>query len=278
MMKGNAESTLIFPFLTVRTQLFTRVFDKLGSLRVSRLVSWGALIIVPFVAGIGLYLLLNSLLALLWNPSAGEAARQLGPAAYLLLPGINPVLPLLYGWLAIICAIAVHEGAHGIIARNLGLKVKSSGLLFFLIIPIGAFVDVDEEQIKKAKSKVSSRIMAAGVGANTAIAAVCLIGVLLIVGGLTPVIDGVYVNNVVDGMPAQTAGILPNDVLVSIDNMRINNTTELRTQLDNKTSGEIVLVTVARGEMWQNRFSTFVNLTISENRTAMGIECGRLND
>ena len=265
-----------FPILTIRTQLFTRVFDKLGSFRISRLVSWAALVIVPFVAGIGLYLLLNSLLALLWNPAAGDAARQLGPAAYLLLPGINPVLPLLYGWLAIICAIAVHEGAHGVTARNLGLKVKSSGLLFFLFIPIGAFVDVDEEQLKKAKSKVSSRVMAAGVGANTAVATVCLIGVLLIVSGLTPVIDGVYVYNVVDGMPAQAAGLLPRDVLVSIDNLRINSTTELRVLLDNKTLGDIVPVTVARGEMWQNQFSTFVNLTVSENRTAMGIGVGDL--
>jgi membrane-associated protease RseP (regulator of RpoE activity) len=265
-----------FPILTIRTHLFTRVFDKLGKLRASRIVSWASLAIVPFVAGIGLYLLLNSLIALLWNPAAGEAARQLGPAAYLLLPGINPVLPLFYGWLAIILAIAVHEGAHGIIARNLGLKVKSSGLLFFLIIPIGAFVDVDEEQIKKAKSRVSSRVMAAGVGANTAVATVCLIGVLLIVSGLTPVIDGVYISNVVDGLPAQAAGILPKDVLVSVNNVRINNTDELRAQLDTKTSGDIVPVTVARGEMWQTQFSTYVNLTTSQNRTAMGINVGDL--
>jgi len=265
-----------FPILTIRTQLFTRVFTKLGSLRISRWVSWAALIIVPLVAGVGLYLLLNSLLALLWNPAVADAARQLGPAAYLLLPGINPVLPLLYGWLAIVCAIAVHEGAHGVSARNLGLKVKSSGLLFILFIPIGAFVDVDEEQLKKAKPKDSSRVMAAGVGANTAVAIVCLICVLLIVGGLAPVIDGVYINNVMDGTPAQAAGLLPKDVLVSVDNVTIDNTTELRALLDNKNLGDVVPVTVARGEMWQNHFSTFVNLTIIENRTAMGIGVGDL--
>ena len=240
-----------FPILTVRTQLFTGVFDKLGSLRASRLVSWAALVIVPVVAGIGLYLICNSLFTLLWNPAAGDAVRELGPGAYLLLPGINPVLPLLYGWFAIICAIAVHEGAHGIIARSLGLKVKSSGLLFFLFVPIGAFVDVDEEQLKKAKAKVSSRVMAAGVGGNIAVAAVCLIGVLIIVSGLTPVTDGVYVYDVVQGMPAEAAGLLPKDVLVSVDNVRINSTTDLRALLDNKTSGDIVQVTVATGEKWQ---------------------------
>jgi len=265
-----------FPILTVRTQLFTGVFDKLGVLRASRSVSWAALVIVPVVAGIGLYLICNSLFALLWNPAAGDAARELGLGAYLLLPGINPVLPFLYGWFAIICAIAVHEGAHGVVARNLGLKVRSSGLLFFLFIPIGAFVDVDEEQLKKAKSKVSSRILAAGVGGNIAVAAVCLIGVLVIVGGLAPVIDGVYVYDVVQGMPAEVAGLLPKDVLVSVDNVRINSTMDLRALLENKTLGDIVQVTVARGEMWQDQFSTFVNLTVSENRTVIGASLGDL--
>ena len=75
-----------------------------------------------------------------------------------MLPGINPMLPIVYGWIAIVLAIVVHEGAHGVIARNVGLKVKSSGLLFFLIVPIGAFVDVDEEQIKKAKPKHSLKL------------------------------------------------------------------------------------------------------------------------
>jgi len=265
-----------FPILTVRTRLFTGVFDKLGTLRASRFISWGALAIVPVVAGIGLYLICNSLFVLLRNPAAGDAARELGPGAYLLLPGINPVLPLLYGWLAIICAIVVHEGAHGVVARNLGLKVKSSGLLFLLFVPIGAFVDVDEEQLKKAKPKVSSRIFAAGVGGNIAVAAVCLIAVLLIVGGLAPVIDGAYVYDVVHGMPAEAAGLLPKDVLVSVDNVRISSTMDLRALLENKTLGDIVQVTVARGEMWQDRFSTFVNLTVSENRTVMGVSLSDL--
>jgi membrane-associated protease RseP (regulator of RpoE activity) len=273
---GRRRVEFSFPILTVRTQVFSGVFDRLGALRVSRLVSWAALVIVPVVAGIGLYLICNSLFALLWNPAVGDAAREAGLGAYLLLPGINPFLPLLYGWFAIICAIAVHEGAHGVVARSLGLKVKSSGLLFFLFVPIGAFVDVDEEQLKKARSRVSSRVMAAGVGGNIVVAAVCLIGVLVIVGGLAPVIDGVYVYDVVQGMPAEAAGLLPKDVLVSVDNVRINSTVDLRAVLDNRALGDMVQVTVARGEMWESRFSTVVNLTVSENRTVMGVSVGDL--
>ena len=260
-----------FPFLTLRTQLFRGVFNRLGAFRFSRWLSWIALVIVPVVAGIGLYLLINSLVSLLWNPAAASAAREAGLGSYILLPGINPYLPILYGWFAIFCAIAIHEGAHGVAARSLGLKVKSSGLIFFLFIPIGAFVDVDEEELKEASGKVSSRVLAGGVGGNIALAAVCFVVVLLIVGGLAPIVDGVYVGNLTEGMPAEAAGLLPGDVLVSIDGMPINSTDDLRIFLDNKTAGDLVEVTVARGDMWQNRYTTVVNLTVSDNRTVMGI-------
>jgi len=265
-----------FPMLTVRTQMFSGVFDMLGSLRASRLISWIALIIVPIVAGIGLYLISNSLFTLLWTPTARDITRELGPGAYLLLPGINPFLPILYGWVAIICAIAVHEGAHGVIARNRGMKVRSSGLLFFLVIPVGAFVDVDEKQLAKAKSKDSLRVMAAGVGGNIVVAVVCILSVLVIVSGLTPIIDGVYVSDVMDGMPAEEAGLLAEDVFVSVDNVEIGNFEELKALLENKDPGDVVQVIVARGEMWEDRFSTSVNLTESEDRTVMGVTVGDL--
>jgi membrane-associated protease RseP (regulator of RpoE activity) len=266
-----------FPMLTVRTQSFNRVFDWFGSLRTSQIISWVALVIVPVVAAIGLYLISSSLFTLLWTPEAREVQREVGLGAYLLLPGINPFLPIIYGWIAIVIAIAVHEGAHGIIARNRGLRVKSSGLLFFLIIPIGAFVDVDEEQLEKAKAKDSLRVLAAGVGGNVAIALVCLVCVLLVVSGLTPVIDGVYVSDVTEGMPAEAAGLMPKDVFVSLDNVKIDTFNELGALLEEKRAGDVVQVVVARGENWEERFSTYVNLTESEEgKPVMGILVGNL--
>jgi membrane-associated protease RseP (regulator of RpoE activity) len=233
-----------FPLLIVRTKRFAAVFDKLGSLRASRYLSWLFLASVPFVAGIALYLIISGVINVLSNPVVGQIAREMGPGSVLLLPGVNPMLPIVYGWIAIVVAIVIHEGAHGIIARNVGLNVKSSGLLFFLIIPIGAFVDVDEEQIKKAKTRPSLKVMAGGVGANIALGAVCLAVLLLIVGSLAPVIDGVYVNSVTEGMPAQTAGFLPEDVIVSIDNLSISNLEQLREVLDSKAAGDTINVTV----------------------------------
>ncbi len=272
--KQNAKQKRIefnFPILIVRTKRFEAIFNRIGVLRASRYFSWVSLALVPLVAGIALYLLVNSLFGVLSNPGVGQAVRQLGPGSVLLLPGINPLLPIVYGWIAIVIAIAIHEGAHGVIARNVGFNVKSSGLMFFLFVPIGAFVDVDEEQIKKAKPRPALKVMAGGVGANIILAAVCLLGVLLLVGSLSPVIDGVYVNDVSSGLPAQAAGLMPKDVFVSIDNITISNTTQLRAILDNKSAGDLIQVSVARGDHWLDRYSTTVNLTSAGNRTIMGI-------
>jgi len=260
-----------FPLLWLRTKVFSGLFDRLGAFRFSRWLSWIALMMVPVVGGIGLYFLIASVINLLWNPAVVDVVRQAGPTASLLLPGINPYVPFFYGWFAIFCAMIIHEGAHGIAARSLGLKVKSSGLLCFLVFPFAAFVDVDEEELKRSSGKVASRVLASGVGGNVALGAVCLIGVLLIVGGLAPVVDGVYLVNVIEGMPAEAAGLLPEDVLISVDDMLISNMDDLRFLLDSKTSGDLVEVTVARGDMWQNEYSTVVNLTIYENQTVMGI-------
>lgn len=265
-----------FPLLTFRTKKFGKVFNRLGSTRTSKWISWIALVIVPIVAAIGLFLLLSTMITLFWTPLAREAQRQLGPATYILLPGINPVVPIFYGWLALISAMVIHEGAHGIIARNRGFNVKSSGLIFFLIVPIGAFVDVDEDQISKAKSKNSLRVMAAGIAGNISIAIVCLMALIIIINGLTPVIDGVYVYDVVEDYPADISGILPGDVFLRINDDQINNYSDLEKSFENKNPGDSIYVTVVRGDNWTEQYSTNITLIESNNTAIMGVTIGNL--
>ncbi|MFW6110595.1 MAG: site-2 protease family protein [Thermoproteota archaeon] len=268
-----------FPLLIIRTQIFSGLFDRLGSLRISKLFSWIGLFLVPLIAGGGLYLIFTNLFTLLATPAAREVTRNLGLGAYLLLPGVNPFLPILYGWLAIVCAIVVHEGAHGIIARNRDLNVKSSGLIFLLVIPIGAFVDVDEEQIEEAEAKDSLRVMAGGVAANVAAALVCLLGILLLVNGLTPIIiSGVYVNHVIEDTPAEAAGLEAQDVIISLNGMQITDDKDLKQALEGKQSGDTISITVARGEGWTQNFSTSLTLTESqEGDPVMGVYLSNIN-
>lgn len=265
-----------FPLLIVRIKAFTRVYDRLGAFGASRPASWAAIISTPIVASFGLYFIFSGLLTLLTTPAAREIGRELGPQAYVLLPGINPYLPILYGWFAIIAAIMVHEGAHGVIARSLGFRVKSSGLLFFLVIPVGAFVDVDEEQMAKAKPKNSVRVLAAGPGANIAVAIVCLLGVLIITSGLTPVVDGLYVFDVMEGMPAQDAGLQLKDVIISVDELPITNFDDFKAILDDKNPNDTIQITVARGKKWNDQFSTTAKLTEHNGSTYLGVSVGEL--
>jgi membrane-associated protease RseP (regulator of RpoE activity) len=260
-----------FPLLTVRTKRFSFIFDKLGKTRGAKYIAWVFLALIPIIAALALFLITGSLIALINNPAAGQTVKEMGPGSILMLPGINPMLPIVYGWVAIVIAIAVHEGAHGVIARNNGFRVKSSGLLFFLIIPIGAFVDVDEEQLKTARARPSVKVMAAGVGGNIILGAVCLIGLMLIVGSLAPMVTGVYINDVNSTMPAAAAGLQSKDVLVSIDNVSITSSTDLRSFLDNHTAGDTVMVLVRRGDSWNYTYTTNVTLTASDNRTVMGV-------
>lgn len=260
-----------FPLLTVRTKRFGFIFDKLGKTRGAKYIAWVFLALIPIIAVLALFLITGSLIALLNNPAAGQTIKELGPGSILMLPGINPMLPIVYGWAAIVIGIIIHEGAHGVIARNNGFRVKSSGLLFFLIIPIGAFVDVDEEQLKTARARPSVKVMAAGVGGNIILGGICLIGLMLIVGSLAPMVTGVYINDVNATLPAGAAGLQPKDVLVSIDNVSIGSSADLRSFLDNHTAGDTVMVTVRRGDSWDYTYTTTLNLTTSDNRTVMGV-------
>ncbi|UCG45865.1 MAG: site-2 protease family protein [Candidatus Bathyarchaeota archaeon] len=265
-----------FPLLIFRAKIFTRVYDRLGSLRVLQPAAWAAMVGMPAVAGFGLYFIVFGFVTLLTSPAAREIGRELGPQVYIILPGVNPYVPIFYGWIALIVAIVLHEGAHGVIARSRGFKVKSSGLLFFFIVPVGAFVDVDEDELASAKPKRSIKVFAAGAGANVAAAVACILGVLLITGGLTPVIDGLYVFEVMDGTPAQDAGIMVRDVIVSVDDLPISDFDVFESVLDQKNPGDTIEIKVARGEKWSDQFSTTAILTEDNGSAYLGVSVGEL--
>ena len=108
------------------------------------------------------------------------------------LPGINPVIPIGYGAAALIFSVVIHEVFHGIVARKHGIKVKSVGALFF-IIPIGAFVEPDEDEMVKADPVVRRRIVAAGPGINIVIGVVAILAIIFLMGpSVHPIHNGAY--------------------------------------------------------------------------------------
>jgi membrane-associated protease RseP (regulator of RpoE activity) len=217
-----------YGIILLKTKRFQPLMDRLGRKRIAKPIGWFLLYLMPVAAGLGLFVFLTNLVVL-FSPVAhqvGTVVRSVSPLAYLGLPGINPYIPLVDGWISLIVAMIIHEGAHGIVARSLGFPVKASGLLFLLFVPIGAFVEVDEDALRAAKARDSGRILAAGAGVNFVVGIIFLLLLFNVVSTMTPAAHGIAVtqvdtkitvNNVNVTTPAALAGINPGDFILKVD-------------------------------------------------------------
>jgi len=143
----------------------------------------------------------------------------------LVLPGINPILPLeyiAYILLALVVAIIVHEFSHGILTFASNLKVKSLGILY-LIIPLGAFCEPDDEQLRKTKTSNRMRVYAAGPTSNFT---VVLISILLFSFVFMPAVqhtaDGIGIISIGEDTPAEELGLRPGMIITHINDTKID--------------------------------------------------------
>ncbi len=250
-----------------------RIFSDIGWLYIGITIAAGAFMVWLMLDDV--YRTLDSSLAFRCAIGAAVASQchaagvtyTSGPSltSYLLLPGVNPYIPVLYGIIGIVVAIVVHEGAHGVIARRLKLPVKSTGLLFFLIVPIGAFVEIDEKLVQKIKARDSGRILAGGPGSNVIVGAVALLLLVLLLGGLVPhQFSGVYVFEIVSPSPANTlhleGHLQAGDLITAVNDTQVTSSTSLSNYMANTKPNETLLVTVDHN----NQLSTY-NITLGTN-------------
>lgn len=100
------------------------------------------------------------------HPSPG-----LAPA----LPGVRVggvYIPLLEGAVALVVALLVHEGAHGVVATRERIPVKAGGIITLGLLPVGAYVEPDEAVFRRANVLSRLRVLSAGPVANLAVFAV----------------------------------------------------------------------------------------------------------
>jgi len=150
-----------------------------------------------------------------------EERTSLLPGAefYVILPGINPILPieyLFYIVLALIVAIIVHEFSHGILTLVGDLKVKSMGILY-LIFPIGAFVEPDEEQMKKTKISKRMRVYAVGPLSNFVMFFICLLLFSFIFISAVQPGNGLTVYELFEDSPAEEIGIEKGAIITELN-------------------------------------------------------------
>ena len=138
-------------------------------------------------------------------------------------------------------AIAVHELAHGILAVVGKIRLASLGLLV-AVIPIGAFVEPEEDDLKAASGRTRMRLYAAGPATNLLFAALCMLVLVGIVGpAASPVTDGAIVTDVAPDSPAAFYGLNPWGEIVSVEGAPVLNSTQL-TEVSFAKPGELVRV------------------------------------
>jgi membrane-associated protease RseP (regulator of RpoE activity) len=206
------------PIATIHTRrgraLLTRLARPKRFWRAYSNVGVGVALVI--MAGMFLLLLVQAL-TILRDPPAPSAVNQ--PQNFLVVPGVNDFLPLAVApeiVFGLLIGLVVHEGGHGLLCRVEDIDIDSMGVVLLAFIPVGAFVEPDEESQGTANRGARTRMFAAGVTNNfvlTAVAFALLFGPVVGAVGVAP---GVAVDNAYRGSPASLAGIGHGDRITAV--------------------------------------------------------------
>lgn len=190
------------------------------------------------------------------------------------VPGAALVLPFevkgafyvpFFYWIVSIFIIAlVHEFSHGILAKRYNMKIKSSGFAFLgILLPIipAAFVEPDENELRKRPAKQQLSVFAAGPFSNILLAFI-IVGITALIAA--PILNSIIETNgvLVSGLikekiyPAEQAGITENEIIKSIDNIEIAELANFSNILKTKKPGDTIIL--------ETNKSTY-NITLTEN-------------
>ncbi|MFB6152262.1 MAG: site-2 protease family protein [Haloarculaceae archaeon] len=212
------------PILTLHTGRGRAFLDRLASPR-RFWRAWGNLGV-----GAALVAMVGSALAVF--TSALQAIRQpertpvQNPQNALVIPGVNDFLPpaaapeIVFGLLV---GLVVHEGGHGLLCRVEDIDIDSMGLALFSFIPIGAFVEPDEDSRNAASRGSQTRMFAAGVTNNFFVTFLAFLLLFGPVSGSIAVAAGVPVGGVLEGSTAASGGLDYGDVVTSVEGQPVAN-------------------------------------------------------
>ena len=208
---------------------------------------------MPAITAIAILLIISGITNIVSNVSVRENAKVIGLRGNLLIPIINPILPLTYTLMALIISVFIHEAGHGIVARVYGIKVESTGIAFVLFIPVGAFVNLDKDGLSKATLKEKSAVLTAGPLNNMILATISLVLLFVLLSTLTPVPtavpkSGLEIVSVTEGSLAEKIGLTQGSSILSIGQTEIRSQEDLLQSLRSNIGKQLSIV-------WQDRES-----------------------
>jgi len=227
-----------------RFSTFLRLYASLGVVMV---------VIISIAMTLLLFLSLQYTFAVRPPPSGIYAPQNI-----LLIPGLNEYIPSTIAvWLAFVITIAIHEFGHGILSRIENIRVKSVGALLF-VVPIGFFVEPDEEDLNQTKGMKKVRMFGAGITNNIVAGGVCFLVMVLLMGLVVPV-TGPIIGGVYQNYSASEAGILPYSIIQSVNGSMVQTPTEVSALLNATHPGDTLALSVIYNGVLMN-----YSLTLSE--------------
>jgi membrane-associated protease RseP (regulator of RpoE activity) len=222
------------PLILIHTPFGLDFFDRVAKAPGAR--AWASIYayLMPAITVLAIFLIVGSLAVLFANSEARAGVRGVGPQANLLIPGLNPYLPITYGWAALVITIIIHEAGHGIIARVYNIRVDSTGIVLLLGIPIGAFVNIERDELARVSLKQKSAVLTAGPLNNMILAGASLLVLFLVLSTLTPLPPapgepqfGVAVVSVSPGSLAQSIGLPQGAVIQEVATKQVKQLDDL---------------------------------------------------
>jgi membrane-associated protease RseP (regulator of RpoE activity) len=189
------------------------------------------------------------MLLLLWEAYSVLTVRVSPEATEITLGalGIDTAVLAIYFIFGLTLAVAAHEYFHGILVFSEKLKLDFIGLVF-LVIPIGAFVEPRDEELKAAGESKRMRVFASGPATNVLIALVCMVILAGVLGpSIEPREEGALVTAVADESPARMFGLSTWSEVTQIQATPIRTSTDLISYWFDSPGDEVTVEAIHKG-------------------------------
>jgi len=233
--------TFYGPFMAIKTGkvgFFDRAIRFSTFLRAYGTIGVAMVVIVSVLMTLMLFFAIQNIIV--QHPALTQANELKNVLA---IPGVNDFIPFTFAvWAGLLLTIVVHEFGHAVLCRVESIRVRSMGILL-AVIPIGAFVEPDEEDQERTKGLAKMRMFGAGITNNILLGLLCFALVVFLLGFAVPT-QTPFISSVYKDMPANQAGVVPFSVIREINNVPVTTRDDVATVLNATKPGDQITLLV----------------------------------